>query len=82
MRKYYYKPEAQDNLDKLDALIDIEAINKVVEDLAADRKMGTLVPLQGPDLSPQEKLYQYQVGRYKLNYTLTRKELNVVSVMV
>ena len=82
MREYYYKPRAEQDLADLDALDDIEMINDAVKDLAADRKKGYVIPLQGLLLKPRQILLQYQVGRYKLNYTLTRKELNVESVMV
>lgn len=81
MRKYYYKPRAQEDLADLDALDDLEMINNAVKDLAADRKKGYVIPLQGLLLRPQQVLLQYQVGRYKLNYTLTKIELNVESVL-
>ncbi len=82
MRAYYYKVTAAGDLQKLRALKDIEMINGAVKELAAGTKTGFLVPMQSPMLPPKQKLYQYQVGRYKLNYTVTKTELNVVSVFV
>lgn len=81
MRKYYYKPRAEQDLADLDALDDIDMINDAVKDLAADRRKGYVVPLQGLLLSPQQRLLQFRVGRYKLNYTLTKSELIVESVL-
>jgi mRNA-degrading endonuclease RelE of RelBE toxin-antitoxin system len=82
MREYHYKPKAEENLADLNALEDLDTINDAVEELAAGTKEGFAVPLQSPFLKKNEILYQYQVGRYKLNYTLTKKELIVESVMV
>ena len=82
MREYYYKPKAEENLAGLKALDDVDTINDAVKALAAGKKRGYLIPLQSPFLKKNQILYQYVVGRYKLNYTLTRKELNVESVMV
>jgi hypothetical protein len=82
MRAYYYKPKAEENLSDLNALEDIDQINDAVKALAAGETKGYVVPLQSPFLKKDQILYQYQVGRYKLNYTLTKKELNVESVMV
>jgi len=82
MRTYYYKLRAEADLKDLDALDDdLDMINEAVRALAADEIQGYGVPLQSPFLRPKEILHQYHVGRYKLNYTLTEKELNVVSVM-
>lgn len=82
MRTYHYKPEAQDNLADLRALADIDTINAAVKELANGTKSGYLIPLQSPFLSAKKKLYRYDVGRYKLNYTLTKRELQVESVMI
>lgn len=82
MRAYYYKPKAEENLANLNACDDIDQINNAVKALAAGKKNGYMVPLQSPYLNKNQILYQYAVGRYKLNYTLTEKELNVESVMV
>jgi len=82
MRKYFYTPESQENLADLDALDDIDAIDATVRELAADRSAGYLIPLQSPFLSRDRQLYRYQVGRYKLNFTLSQTELIVVSVMI
>jgi len=82
MREYYYKPRAEQDLFDLGALDDLELINDTVKDIAANRKKGYVIPLQGLRLGPEQVLLQFQVGRYKLNYTLTKSELNVVSVLV
>jgi hypothetical protein len=82
MRAYHYKPRAEMDLAGLGALDDIDMISDAVKELAADRKKRFVIPLQSPFLGPREKLLQYRVGRYKLNYTLTKKELSVRSVMV
>jgi hypothetical protein len=82
MRAYYFKPRAEADLDDLRAYDDLEMIHEAVKGLAAGEKQGYEVPLQSPFLGAKEILHQYEVGRYKLNYTLTKKELIVQSVMV
>ena len=82
MRDFSYTITAEDNLADLDALDDVDMIDKAVKELAADKKIGYPVPFQSQLLQRGEQLLQYQVGRYKLNYTLTQDELIVRSVMV
>lgn len=82
MRSYDYTPRAGEDLADLDALNDIGTINDAVKELAAGKKSGYVIPLQSPFLAADEVLYRYQVGRYKLNYTLTKSHLSVRSVML
>jgi hypothetical protein len=82
-RRRYYKPRAEEDLADLNASDpDLAMIDTAVRALAAGRKSGYPVPLQSPFLSANKRLYQYQAGRYKLNYTLTKTELTVESVML
>jgi len=82
MREVSCTTVAAKNLQDLGATLkDVEMINGVVDELAAGRKKGFLVPLQSPFLGPKRKLFQYQAGRFKLNYTLTKTEIRLVSVM-
>ena len=82
MRDFSYTITAEDNLADLDALDDLDMIDKAVKELAADEKTGYPVNFQSESLKREELLLQYEVGRYKLNYTLTQDELIVRSVMV
>jgi len=82
MRSYHYKLRAEADLADLGAFDDIDMINDAVKELASGEKEGYVVPLQSPFLRPDETLFQYPAGRYKLNYTLTKAELCVVSVMI
>lgn len=82
MRRYDYTPRAQENLADLGAFDDLDTIIDAVGELAAGKKSGDPIPFQSPLLSPDELLYQYKVGRYKLNYTITKTQLSVRSVTV
>jgi hypothetical protein len=61
---------------------DIEMIDQIMADLAAGTKAGIPLPLQSSLLGAKRKLYQYQAGRYKLNYTISKTEVVLVSVMI
>jgi hypothetical protein len=81
MRIPSYTTTVGRNLLKYRATLDeIDQINAAVRKLAEGKKVGYPVPLQSPFLGSKKKLFQYQVGRFKLNYTLTSAELVVVSV--
>jgi hypothetical protein len=82
MRTFSVSTTAGGNLLELHATPpEIDQINAAVNELAVGTKAGYPVPLQSPFLGVKKKLYQYPVGRFKLNYTLTKTELVVASVL-
>ncbi len=83
MRTVSCSAAVAENLLQLRAsLEEIEQINDAVKELAKGSKVGYVVPFQGTLLGAKEKLYQYEAGRFKVNYTLTKSELNVTSVIL
>jgi hypothetical protein len=74
-----YTPLAIENLADLGASYDdLDMIGAAVKELAVNPEAGNPVGF----IFWGKKLFQYQVGRYKLNYTFTNGQLSVESVIV
>jgi len=74
-----YTPLAIENLADLGASEDdLDMIIAAVKELTANPEAGYPVGF----IYSGKKLFQYRVGRYKLNYTFTNGELSVESVIV
>ena len=82
MRTPSFTTTAGINLLNLGATLqEVDQINAAVRELADGAKAGYPVPLLSSLLGQKMNLYQYVVGRFKVNYTLSKTELVVRSVM-
>jgi mRNA-degrading endonuclease RelE of RelBE toxin-antitoxin system len=83
--KIFYSPQAEDDLFRLNATDDdLDTIDQQVHELARDPGLGDLLLLQEPFLSPSQRLYRFDVGKFKLNcrFNFDTSELEVASVEI
>jgi hypothetical protein len=83
LRQVFYSPQAEDDLLRLNASDDdLATIDTQVHALAQDPGLGDLLLFEDPLLSASQKLYWFEVGRFKLKcrFDFDRSELEVASV--
>lgn len=68
LKEVHFSPQAGDDLLRLGATDDdIDAVREGALLLAADPSLGDLILFQSAFLSPSQRLYRYDVGRFRLN---------------
>ncbi len=81
--KPIYSPQAADDLFKLRSTREErQSIKAQVLLLAANPHLGHRIIFEDPLLDDDKKLYRYDVGRFKLNYTFDRQFVEVASVIL
>lgn len=83
MLKPIYSPQVADDLIRLKSTKDErQSIKEQVLLLAAKPHLGYRILFEDPLLDNDKKLYRYDVGRFKLNYTFDLQHLEIVSVIL
>jgi mRNA-degrading endonuclease RelE of RelBE toxin-antitoxin system len=82
MRKVIYSPQTANDLFLLRSTKDErQSIKEQARLLAANPHLGFQILFEDPFLDDDRKLYRYDVGRFKLNYTFDQQQLEIVSVI-
>jgi mRNA-degrading endonuclease RelE of RelBE toxin-antitoxin system len=83
MREPVYSPQVADDLFRLKSTKEERlSIKTQVRLLAANPQLGYPILFEDPLLDDDKKLYRYDVGRFKLNYTFDLLHLEVISVIL
>jgi mRNA-degrading endonuclease RelE of RelBE toxin-antitoxin system len=78
-----YSPQVADDLFRLKSTkYERQSIRAEVLRLAANPNLGYPILFVDPLLPVDQKLYRYDVGRFKLNYIFDLQKLEVVSVIL